>query len=202
MNKYLSIFAGALGTVAFAFLVLVLVPRVQLSGVAAPSALAPWADSTLAGREAYVSLGCFYCHSQQVRAPGFGSDQARGWGRASFPEDYAYDRPHQLGTMRTGPDLMNIGVRQPSRGWHLAHLYQPRAMTPGSVMPSFAFLFRVKERAEMGDEILNLPPGVGPAGRVVVAAPQARALVSYLVSLKHEYPAGPAAISAAGGANP
>jgi cytochrome c oxidase cbb3-type subunit 2 len=202
MNKYLSIFAGALGTVVFAFVVLVFVPRIQLSGVAAPPALTPLADSTLAGREAYVSLGCLYCHSQQVRAPGFGSDQARGWGRASFPEDYAHDRPHQLGTMRTGPDLMNIGVRQPSRDWHLAHLYQPRAMTPGSVMPSFAFLFRAKERAEMGDEIVNLPPGVGPAGKVVVATPGARALVSYLVSMKHEYPAGPAAAASAGGGNP
>jgi len=202
MNRYLSIFAGALGTVAFAFLVLVFVPRVQLSGVTAPPALAPWVDSTLAGREAYVSLGCLYCHSQQVRAPGFGSDQARGWGRASFPEDYAYDRPHQLGTMRTGPDLMNIGVRQPSRDWHLAHLYQPRSMTPGSLMPSFRFLFHTKDKAEMGDEIVNLPPGVGPAGKVVVASPEARALVSYLVSMKHEFPAGPAAATAAGGGTP
>jgi cytochrome c oxidase cbb3-type subunit 2 len=203
MNRYLSIFAGALGTVAFAFLVLVLVPRLQLSGVTAPPALAPWADSTLVGRGAYVSLGCLYCHSQQVRPPGYGSDQVRGWGRASFPEDYAYDRPHQLGTMRTGPDLMNIGVRQPSRDWQLAHLYQPRAMTPGSVMPSFPFLFQVRDRAEMGDEIVNLPPGVGPAGKVVVATPKARALVSYLLSLRHEYPAGPAAVPAsAGGSSP
>jgi cytochrome c oxidase cbb3-type subunit 2 len=202
MNKYLSLFAGALGTVAFAFLVLVFVPRLQLSGVAAPPALAPWADSTLAGREAYVSLGCLYCHSQQVRAPGFGSDQVRGWGRASFPEDYAYDRPHQLGTMRTGPDLMNVGARQPSRDWHLAHLYQPRAVTPGSLMPSFAFLFLARESAEMGDEIVNLPPGVGPPGGVVVASPEARALVSYLVALKHEYPAGRAAAGAGAGGHP
>jgi cytochrome c oxidase cbb3-type subunit 2 len=104
--------------------------------------------------------------------------------------------------MRTGPDLMNIGVRQPSRDWHLAHLFQPRAMTPGSVMPSFAFLFRVRDRAEMGDEIVNLPPGVGPTGKVVVATPKASALVSYLVSLKHEYPAGPTAMTSAGGGNP
>jgi cytochrome c oxidase cbb3-type subunit 2 len=201
VNKYLSIFAGALGTVAFAFVVLVFVPRVQLSGVAAPPALAPYADSTLVGREAYISLGCLYCHSQQVRAPGFGSDQARGWGRPSFPEDYAYDRPHQLGTMRTGPDLMNIGARQPSRDWHLTHLYEPRAVTPGSLMPSFAFLFLAKDRSEMGDEIVNLPPGVGPPGKVIVAGAKARALVSYLVSMKHGYPAGPAA-AGGGGANP
>ncbi len=202
MNRYLSLFAGALVTVAFAFLVLVFVPRLQLSSVAAPAALAPYADSTQAGREAYVSLGCLYCHSQQVRSPDFGSDQTRGWGRASYPADYAYDRPHQLGTMRTGPDLMNIGVRQPSRDWQLAHLYQPRAVTPGSLMPSFRFLFQDKGQAEMGDEIVNLPPGVGPAGKVVVASPEARALVSYLLSMKHEYPAGLAAGAAAPGGKP
>ncbi len=202
MNRYLSLFAGALGTVAFAFLVLVFLPRLQLSGVAAPAALTPYADSTQAGRDAYVSLGCLYCHSQQVRSPDFGSDQLRGWGRASYPEDYAYDRPHQLGTMRTGPDLMNIGIRQPSRDWQLAHLYQPRAITPGSLMPSFRFLYQVKDQAAMGDEIVSLPPGVGPAGKVVVAMPEARELVSYLLSMKHEYPAGPAAGAAGPGGKP
>jgi cytochrome c oxidase cbb3-type subunit 2 len=193
MNRYLSIFAGALLTVGFAFVVLVFVPHLQLASVPAPAALAPYADSTLAGRRVYVSLGCLYCHSQQVRAPSFGSDQVRGWGRASYPEDYAYDRPHQLGTMRTGPDLMNIGSRQPSRDWHLAHLYEPRAVTPGSLMPAFPFLFEVKDRAEMGDEIVNLPEGVGPAGKVVIAGRDARVLVSYLVSMRHEYPVGQAA---------
>ncbi len=203
MNRYLSIFAGALATVAFAFSILVFVPHVQLSGVAAPPALAAYSDSQWAGRREYVSLGCLYCHSQQVRAPGFGSDQARGWGRASFPEDYAWDRPHQLGTMRTGPDLMNIALRQPSRDWHYAHLYEPRAVTPGSVMPAFPFLFEAKPAAEMGDELVNLPAGAGPAGKVVVARYEARVVVDYLLSLHHDYPAGPAgaaaATSAAGG---
>jgi cytochrome c oxidase cbb3-type subunit 2 len=201
MNKYRVIFLGALGTVVFAFVVLVFLPHLQLRSVRAPAALAAYTDSELAGRRSYIALGCVYCHSQQVRAPSFGSDQARGWGRASYPEDYAYDFPHLLGTMRTGPDLMNIGLRQPSRAWHYAHLYAPRAVTPGSLMPAFPFLFAVKDQAGMGDEIVDLPAGVGPAGKVVVALPQARALVSYLVSLRHDYPAGPPAppAAAAGG---
>jgi len=202
MNKYRVIFLGAVATVLFAFFVLVFVPHLQLLSVEPPAGLRAYADSELAGRKVYISLGCLYCHSQQVRAPSFGSDQARGWGRASYPEDYAYDEPHLLGTMRTGPDLMNIGVRQPSRAWHLAHLYQPRAVTPGSVMPAFPFLFEVKDQAGMGDEIVTLPAGVGPAGRVVVAGPKVRALVSYLIAMRHEYPAGvsaPAAVAAGGG---
>jgi len=196
MNKYRVIFLGAVATVLFAFFVLVFVPHLQLLSVEPPAGLRAYADSELAGRQAYVSLGCVYCHSQQVRAPTFGSDEARGWGRASYPEDYAYDFPHQLGTMRTGPDLMNIGTRQPSRAWHYAHLYEPRAMTPGSLMPAFPFLFAVKNQAEMGDEIVELPAGVGPAGQVVVALPRARVLVNYLLALRHEYPAGAGAAAA------
>jgi len=202
MNRYRVIFLGALATVLFAFFVLVGVPHLQLLSVEPPPGLRAYADSELAGRRVYVSLGCLYCHSQQVRSAAFGSDNARGWGRASYPEDYAYDYPHLLGTMRTGPDLMNIGVRQPSRAWHYAHLYAPRAVTPGSVMPAFPFLFVVRDQAQMGDEIVDLPAGVGPARKVVVAGPKARALVSYLLAMKHDYPAGPPPASrtaAAGG---
>ena len=190
MNKYRVIFLGAVATVLFAFSVLVFLPHLQQRSVEPPAGLVAYADSELAGRGVYVSLGCLYCHTQQVRAAPFGSDRARGWGRASYPEDYAYDRPHLLGTMRTGPDLMNVGLRQPSRAWHYAHLFDPRSMTPGSVMPAFPFLFAARDQARMGEEIVELPAGFGPAGKVVVAGPKARALVSYLLALRHDYPAG------------
>jgi hypothetical protein len=49
----------------------------------------------------------------------------------------------------------------------------------------------------MGDEIVDLPAGTGPPGKVVVALPRAHALVTYLLSLRHDYPAGPAAEPAA-----
>jgi cytochrome c oxidase cbb3-type subunit 2 len=187
MNRYLVIFLGAVATVTFAFVVLIGLPQVQLADVRAPAGLKPYTAAEQEGRALYTSLGCYYCHSQQVRTPSFGSDSARGWGRASEPEDYVYDRPHLLGTMRTGPDLMNIGVRQPSRDWHYLHLYQPRAVAPSSVMPSFPFLFVLKEQAEMGDEIVNTPPGLVPAGKVLVVGPQARVLVDYLLALKRDY---------------
>ena len=187
MNRYLVIFIGAVATVTFAFAVLIGLPEVQLADVRAPAGLKPYTAAEQEGRALYTSLGCYYCHSQQVRTPSFGSDSARGWGRASEPEDYVYDRPHLLGTMRTGPDLMNIGVRQPSRDWHYLHLYQPRAVAPSSVMPPFPFLFVLKDQAEMGDEIVNTPPGLVPAGKVLVVGPQARVLVDYLLAMKHDY---------------
>jgi cytochrome c oxidase cbb3-type subunit 2 len=113
------------------------------------------------------------------------------------PGDYFYDKPHLLGSMRTGPDLFNIGARQPSKDWHLGHLYQPRAYVPGSIMPSYPYLFETKAAAEPGDEVVKLPPGQGPAGQVVVALPEALDLVKYLQGLNHTYPVLPPAVQAA-----
>jgi cytochrome c oxidase cbb3-type subunit 2 len=187
MDRYRVIFAGAVITAVFAFFVLAWIPQRQLSAVVPLDPLQPYSAEQAAGRRVYIALGCLYCHSQQVRDPGFGTDQKRGWGRPSYPEDYRFDEPHLLGTMRTGPDLINIAVRQPSRAWHYAHLYQPRAMVPGSLMPSFPFLFELKERADLADDVVALPPGTAPAGRVVVASPDARRLVDYLLSLNRNY---------------
>src|SRR5690606_22956171 len=101
------------------------------------------------GRQIYIANGCVYCHSQQPRDPSFASgDKDRGWGRTSVPGDYAYDTPHLLGTMRTGPDLFNIGARQPSKDWHLLHLYNPQAVVKDSIMPPYRFLFRWVRRSE------------------------------------------------------
>ena len=188
MHRFRVFFAGAVSTAVFAFFVLAYLPHLQLSAVVPLDALERYSESEAAGRKVYSGLGCMYCHSQQVRDPLFGTDQQRGWGRASYPEDYRFDRPHLLGTMRTGPDLMNIAVRQPSRQWHYAHLYQPRALVPGSLMPSFPFLFEVTARPAPGDEVVELPTGAAPEGMVVVAKPEARRLVDYLLSLDRNFP--------------
>src|ERR1700688_2573673 len=43
------------------------------------------------GQRVYRDLGCAECHTQQVRRPGLGSDQARGWGdRQNVARDYIY----------------------------------------------------------------------------------------------------------------
>ena len=188
MDKYRVIFAGAVFTAVFAFFILAFIPQRQVASIVPMDPLNPYTAAQAEGRKVYIAEGCLYCHTQQVRSSSYGSDSLRGWGRASYPEDYRYDNPHLLGTMRTGPDLMNIAVRQPSRDWHMTHLYQPRALVAGSLMPSFPYLFEVKEAAAPGDEVVQLPPGFGPESGVVVAKPRARVLVDYLLSLNRNYP--------------
>lgn len=181
---------GAVAIIGLATALLVVMPAVTLKDVPPPEGLAPYTAEQLRGRQVYIANGCVYCHSQQPRDPSVGPDQQRGWGRPSVPGDYHYDEPHLLGTMRTGPDLLNIAVRQPSRDWHLGHLYQPRAYLPGSIMPAYPFLFerRTGTDAQPGEVIVALPPGVAPPGMRIVATPDAIALVDYLLSLDRSYP--------------
>ena len=180
---------GALVALGVAAGLLVGLPYFLLRNVAPPAALKPYTAQQLRGRAVYVSSGCIYCHSQQPRDPAQAPDVSRGWGRPSVAADYAYDKPHLLGTSRTGPDLFNIGARQPSEDWQLGHLYQPRAYTPGSIMPAFSFLFEVRQGSlRPGDKVINLPPQYARAGVTVVATQQATDLVAYLVSLDHTYP--------------
>ncbi len=188
MENEAKLTAGAMVTFAIAVSALVILPYVQVRDVKAPEGLKPYTSAELRGRASYIANGCVYCHSQQPRSESFAPDAKRGWGRASVPGDYYYDKPHLLGSMRTGPDLMNIGVRQPSKDWHLGHLYQPRAYVPGSIMPPYPYLFDIKDKAEPGEEAIKLPPGYTPPGKVVVPTPEALDLVRYLQALKRDYP--------------
>src|SRR5713101_6419145 len=177
MRSETRLFGGALAMIAAATAVLVVLPYFQLHDVKPPARLHPYTSAQLRGRQEYVRQGCIYCHSQQPRDRAQAPDAKRGWGRASVAADYFYDSPHLLGTMRTGPDLFNIGARQPSTHWHRAHLYQPRAYVPGSIMPSYPFLFDVKDKEDKGEQAISLPPGYAPIGKVVVATPEALDLV-------------------------
>jgi len=188
MQDELKLLGGAMVTLALATSALVVVPHIQLQSVAAPASLKPYTSAQLRGRQVYIENGCIYCHSQQPRDKSQAPDDKRGWGRASVAADYYYDKPHLLGTSRTGPDLFNIGARQPSADWHLGHLYQPRAYTPGSIMPSYPFLFELKDKEDAGDRVVTLPSGYNPAGKVVVARQQVLDLVAYLQGLDHTYP--------------
>ncbi|HAB15652.1 MAG TPA: cytochrome-c oxidase [Verrucomicrobiales bacterium] len=142
----------------------------------------------LQGREVYRALGCNYCHTQQVRREGFGSDIERGWGkRQSVARDYIYQKPVFLGSSRTGPDLTNIGERQPSHDWHFSHLYNPQTTSKGSIMPPYAFLFDRRRIGPAGvsTNAIKLGGEFAPeAGWEVVPNPAARQLVEYLLSLK------------------
>lgn len=132
------------------------------------------------GRYLYLQEGCGYCHTQFVRdlpvdAP---------YGRGSVPGDYALEDPPLLGTQRTGPDLSNVGVRQPSDIWNLIHLYNPRAVVGNSVMPGYPWYFLEKDVAADGDVVVPVPDGFKPDGKVIVATEDAVDIVRYLQSLK------------------
>lgn len=188
MNRYLPLVVIALGILAFATLMLVIAPGIQMAQRSVPEGLRPYSEQESRGRDHYVNLGCVYCHSQQPRAPEQAPDVERGWGRPSVAGDYVFDQPHQLGTMRTGPDLLNVGVRLPSESWHLTHLYQPRAIFDWSIMPAYPFLFEEKAEAGPEDTVVVLPDGFGPDSGVVVARQEALDLTAYLLSLDRTYP--------------
>jgi cytochrome c oxidase cbb3-type subunit 2 len=195
MDNEVKLVSGAMVALAVATAALVVMPYIEVRDIQPPPGLSPYTSAELRGRAVYIANGCVYCHSQQPRDRNFGPDLKRGWGRASVPGDYVYDKPHLLGSMRTGPDLFNIGSRQPSKDWHLGHLYQPRAYTPGSIMPSYRFLFNIKDAKEAekeGEQPLTLPPAYAPkTGQVVVPTPEALDLVKYLLALNHTYPVLP-----------
>lgn len=191
MNRYFPLALLSLAILAFATLMLVIAPGMQINARTVPEALRPYTGAEQRGRDVYVSLGCVYCHSQQPRSADQAPDGERGWGRPAVASDYAYDAPHQLGTMRTGPDLLNVGARLPSEAWHLTHLYQPRAIFDWSIMPAYPFLFEEKAEAAPGDTVVALPEGIGPASGVVVAGPEALDLVAYLRSLDRTHLAPP-----------
>lgn len=195
MDNEVKLVSGAMVALGLATAALVVLPYLEVRDIKPSPGLKPYTSAQLRGREVYIANGCVYCHSQQPRDRNFGPDAERGWGRASVPADYFYDRPHLLGSMRTGPDLFNIGARQPSKDWHLGHLYQPRAYSPDSNMPAYPYLFAVKDAKEAeseGEQPLNLPPAYAPnVGLVVVPSPQALDLVKYLQGMNHTYPVLP-----------
>jgi cytochrome c oxidase cbb3-type subunit II len=188
MESELKLISGAMVALALATGVLVVIPYLQLKGVPPAPGLKPYTSAELRGRQEYIKQGCVYCHSQQPRDIAQAPDFKRGWGRASVAADYYYDQPHLLGTMRTGPDLFNIGARQPSIDWHLGHLYQPRAYSPGSIMPSYPYLFEIKDKAGPDDKVIALPSKFAPITGVVIATPEAIDLAKYLLALNHTYP--------------
>lgn len=103
----------------------------------APGALLPYTPAQARGRDVYAREGCSYCHSQQIRYTD--TDVAR-FGAPTLAWEGRLEFPHMLGTRRIGPDLSRAGGTR-SADWQYAHLYDPRAVVPASIMPSYAQLF-------------------------------------------------------------
>jgi cytochrome c oxidase cbb3-type subunit 2 len=96
----------------------------------------PYAPLELVGRNIYIREGCYVCHSQQIRAL---RDEVERYGHYSLAAESQYDHPFQWGSKRIGPDLARVGGKY-SDDWHRAHLANPQALVPESLMPHYAFL--------------------------------------------------------------
>lgn len=205
MKNGLTLFLGVFATLALSWACLLLAAHKQLGSLPqfkdpVDEVLHPQPLSGLAhkGAQVYQDLGCASCHTQQVRREGFGHDSgenSRKWGeRASYPRDYIRDSVVLIGQNRLGPDLRNVGSRQPDAEYLYKLLYAPEAKFGGKPfahgMPAHKFLF--EERALAGNQpshkAIKLPAGFGPAdGYEVVPTARAEALVAYLISLKDTY---------------
>jgi cytochrome c oxidase cbb3-type subunit I/II len=117
----------------------------------------PYTPLELQGRDIYTREGCYVCHSQMVRP--LAPDTAR-FGEYSKPEESIYDHPFQWGSKRTGPDLHRLGGRYPNL-WHYTHLLDPRATSPGSNMPSYAWLESGKVDVKLASKKLALMQKLG-----------------------------------------
>ena len=133
-------------------------------------------------------------------------DTGKDTRRESNAFDYSGLDFAPIGVTRLGPDLMNVGLRVPARiraasgpdtpageidgearKWFYLHLYNPRLnpeLRNWSSCPSFEFLF--DERKINGQRSLDALEVSTEHGMEIVPGEKARALVSYLMSLKHD----------------
>ena len=180
MNKLVLIVGGSTLVYFCLAMLMGVIPGYELSKTPPGPGVEPLTGLQAEGRDVYVAEGCSYCHTQQVRP----LNQDKIFGRPSAAGDFAYQTPELLGSERTGPDLTTIGTRQPSEVWQYIHLYNPRAVVPQSIMPSFAWMFDVVDELPKGETAVPLPAAYAPAKGTVVPSQQAKALVAYLMSLK------------------
>jgi cytochrome c oxidase cbb3-type subunit II len=123
-------------TVAIGGLVQIVPLFVQEQTIERVEGLRPYSPLELAGRNIYIREGCYNCHSQMVRPF---RDEIERYGHYSLAAESMYDHPFQWGSKRTGPDLARVGGKY-SDDWHVAHMIDPRAVVPESIMPGYAFL--------------------------------------------------------------
>ena len=150
----------------------------------------PLSADAVKGKAVFVANGCVACHTQQVR----NVEMDRIWGsRPSIAADYAANvrtdtwrnTATLMGTERTGPDLTDIGNRQPGKEWNLVHLYNPRIVVKESIMPAYPWLFSTKKNPSKTDVVVNVPAAYADTSKgKVIASADALHLVAYLQSLK------------------
>lgn len=190
-NNHKKLFITAFLFFAGLTLMVAVIPAInnQQNNAPLPNAL-NLSDEAIEGKALFISNGCVACHTQQVR----NIDMDKVWGdRPSLAADYAdihrtdflRNTATLMGTERTGPDLTNIGNRQPSRDWNLVHLFNPRTVVKESIMPAYPWLFEITKKPSKSDILVNVPAEyLRSADDKVIATKDAMALIAYLQSLK------------------
>jgi len=156
----------------------------------------PYTPLELAGRDIYVSEGCYNCHSQMIRTMvpdvlRYGPRENEGYSRLG---ESIYDFPFQWGSKRTGPDLAREGgkikegyefMRIGKRGndWHYLHLMDPRSTSRDSNMPSYYWLAdrtldmdEISRRIAVQRDWLGVPYAADMDGEVVREMVETQAL--------------------------
>jgi cytochrome c oxidase cbb3-type subunit I/II len=123
------------------------------SNVPTIASVKPYTPLELHGRDIYIREGCVNCHTQMVRP--FRSETER-YGEYSKSGEFVYDHPFLWGSKRTGPDLHRIGGKY-SNTWHYNHMLAPDAVSTGSIMPAYPWLFEQSiDRDETAGKITAL----------------------------------------------
>ena len=159
------------------------------------------------GALVYAENGCYLCHTQVVRPTYAGNDLYRpDWGglktdpdrgdtrRETNAYDFFGEKFAQIGVMRMGPDLSNLARRVETEyapggdaeAWLYAHLYNPRNNPKlwKSTCPPHPFLF--EKRQIKGNPSADALKVQTRENCEVVPDSDARALVSYLLSMKKD----------------
>jgi cytochrome c oxidase cbb3-type subunit I/II len=166
----------------------------------------PYTPLEVAGRDIYIREGCYLCHSQMIRPMRSEMLRYGEWTRAA---EYQYDRPFLLGSRRLGPDLQRVGGKYPD-AWHYEHMRDPRSTSPGSIMPTYPWLYThrydaadvaksVRALAEAGtpytatddasvaaaiqDQAAKIVASLGTTGITVAPDDEIVALIAYLQRL-------------------
>ena len=167
----------------------------RAAAVEPPAHIKPYDPLRLIGKDIYVRDGCYLCHTQMIRAQRF---EVQRYGPYSTADESVYDRPHQWGSKRTGPDLARVGGRY-SDDWHRVHLINPRDVVPESNMPSYPWLdrnmldpeqvaSRIRTLQRLGDPYSD--EQVAGAAEEVRGKTELDAVVAYLQGLGRHAPRG------------
>lgn len=140
-RKPVQMLVFSLIAVAIGGLIEIIPTMLVESNVPTIASVKPYTPLELEGRDIYIREGCYNCHSQMIRP--FRDEVVRydpvdlEYSKAG---EFVYDHPFQWGSKRTGPDIHRVGGKYPD-SWHYHHMLDPSIMSPGTVMPSYPWLF-------------------------------------------------------------